>query len=272
MPGKLHPSCAVVLLTWALLSVAAQVSAQLPLCTPPPSGMVAWWPGDGDTNDIAGLNHGTLVGGVTFSPGMVDQAFSLDGATGFVEVPDAATLDLVAEITIDAWLNPTVLGGRIVDKITAGGGDGYLLDTFGDRVRMIVDGQSLSGASILPTGAWTHVAGVFDGSEMRVYVNGVLDGTLAATTAIPSNALDLRIGADSTGGNLFFGMIDEIEVIGRALSQAEIQSIVASGSAGKCKEGAPTPTPVPTSSATGLLIFVGLLVGASFMLLRSRQV
>ena len=57
----------------------------------PPAGMVSWLPGDGNAQDIVDSNHGSLVGGVTFPGGMVDQAFSLDGAPGTrVSIPDSA--------------------------------------------------------------------------------------------------------------------------------------------------------------------------------------
>ena len=48
-------------------------------CVEPPSGMVAWYPGDNNSNDIVGGNNGTLQGGTTFASGEVEQAFSFDG-------------------------------------------------------------------------------------------------------------------------------------------------------------------------------------------------
>ena len=53
----------------------------------PPLNLVSWWPGDGDAADIQGGNNGTLQGGAAFAPGMVDQAFSLDGVDDFVSAP-----------------------------------------------------------------------------------------------------------------------------------------------------------------------------------------
>ena len=61
---------------FAHLSARAQNTQ---LCTPPPPGMVAWWPGEGNANDIRGGNNGTPQGGVTFPAGEVGQAFSFDG-------------------------------------------------------------------------------------------------------------------------------------------------------------------------------------------------
>ena len=258
----------VLLLASFALSSGGTALAQVQTCTPPPPGMAAWWPGDGSAADIVGTNEGTLVGGAAFAPGRVGQAFTLNGLDAWVQAPDSTSLDVTGQITIDAWISPTALGGRVVDKITAGTGDGYLLDTYGGVVRLIVDGQGLSGATTIPTGSWSHVAGTYDGTQMRVYLNGNLDGTLATTVAIPTNVLPVRIGADSDGASRFSGQIDEVEVFRRALSQAEIQAIVAAGSAGKCKSA--DAAPVPGVSAWGLAALAALLAAGAVQVLRLR--
>src|SRR5437867_10003102 len=65
---------------------------QAPSCVAPPSGMVSWWPGDGNADDIQGGNNGTLQGGATFGTGEVGQGFSLNGTSAYVSVPDNANL------------------------------------------------------------------------------------------------------------------------------------------------------------------------------------
>ena len=106
-------------------------------------------------------------------------------------------------MTIDAWIAPSSFGGRIMDKITAFSADGFLLDLPGDRVRMIVGNNLLSSNHLIPAGMFTHVAGVFDGVNLSLYVNGEFSGQLMSNTpTIPVNSNPLRIGADSTGGSL----------------------------------------------------------------------
>jgi hypothetical protein len=232
--GQIRCFFFMAVLTLLLFVLANPVMATVATtCVTPPSGMVSWWPGEGNANDFIGGNDGILTGTVGYAAGEVGQAFNLNG--GYVQVADAPSLDITGQITIDAWIKPSVLGGRVVDKITAGGTDGYLLDTFGGVIRFIIGNTWLNGSSTLPTGTWSHIAGVYDGTQMTVYLNGVLDGSLATSISIPTNSLPLRIGAASDGGSSFTGLIDEVEVFNRALTGSEIADIYNAGSAGKCK-------------------------------------
>lgn len=72
------------------------------VCTPPPAGLVSWWPRDGNTEDIHDGNSGTAVGG-QFVAGKVGLAFKSNGPGSLVRVNDAPNLD-VTNFTIDAWV------------------------------------------------------------------------------------------------------------------------------------------------------------------------
>src|SRR5271169_3729630 len=65
-----------VLLTPQLLRAAS--------CVPAPSGVVGWWPGNGNAVDIAGGNNGMLTNGVTYVPGEVGQAFNFNSNSAMV--------------------------------------------------------------------------------------------------------------------------------------------------------------------------------------------
>ena len=74
----------------------------------PPAGMLSWWAGDGNASDIVDGNHGTIVGGTTFTNGLVAQAFSFDIALDSgITVPNSANLNPTEAITIDARVKPT---------------------------------------------------------------------------------------------------------------------------------------------------------------------
>ncbi|MDZ7369489.1 MAG: DUF1349 domain-containing protein [candidate division KSB1 bacterium] len=80
-------------------------SAPPPVCVNPPSGLVSWWPGENNANDIQSSNHGALQNGATFATGKVGQAFSFDGVDDYVSVPDNTNWDFgMNDFTIDLWL------------------------------------------------------------------------------------------------------------------------------------------------------------------------
>ena len=191
-----------------------------PRCAPL-DGMVSWWHADGDFDDAVGANDGTSGGAASFGPGIDHEAFLLNGGAGsYVLVPNAPDLNITGPITIDAWINQTALGGRIVDKATAN--EGYLMDVIAGRLRMLVAGEAALSEP-LPAAMWVHVAGVFNGTGIGVYVNGALSSeSVTHGSTIPTSNLPLHIGADANGGSQFPGMIDEPRIFNRALTADEI--------------------------------------------------
>ncbi len=211
-------------------------------CIQPPAGLVSWWPGDGNAQDIIGSNDGTPQGGTTFAQGLVGQAFSIDGVDDVVEVPNAPSLSFNTNspISIDLWAfrtgtNPVMhLIGKRVDcdgdlnyqmALNTESGEGLVFGAgFGNEVATGID---------LPLNTWTHLAGTFDGTTYRFYIDG--QSVAAAGTLGPTHAAPLLIGGSGTCAT-FEGLMDEVEIFNRALSTSEIQAIFNAGSAGKCKE------------------------------------
>ncbi len=222
-------------------------------CLPPPPGLISWWPGDGNANDIKDSNHGTLVNGATFTQGMVGQAFSFDGIDDYVDIGTPSNLNTLSSITLDAWVHRLGPGvgnfpefNVIVGKAGLSGqstSDGWYLRWIDGmpEFAIVASDNSINQAvgSVLPNGVWHHIAGTFDGSTrvMRLYVNGDLVVEKIITGGLPINSVPVRIGLSSNpfAPEPFNGMIDEVEIYGRALSQSEIQTIFNAGGAGKCK-------------------------------------
>ena len=252
----------------SLLGVATTLCLAVPataqVCAAPPANLVSWYRGEGNGNDAGPASNNALANGVvTYAAAKVGNGFALTG-TGFMQAPAVAAINLSSAITLAAWITPTSLGGRVVDKIAVAGTDGWLLDTYGGVVRLIVDGAAVSGVTPIPTGTASFIAGTYDGATLRVYLNGVLDNSLSiAPTAIPTNAWPLRIGADQNGANQFNGLIDEVDIYSRALAQSELQAIVAAGAAGKCLvvAGATQPIPALSPAMLGLLAAVMGAIG-----------
>jgi len=196
----------------------------------PPSGGVSWWHADQSFLDSLGNNDATPVGNVTFAPGVRGSGFFLDG-TDYVQVPDSPSLDFTAGLTIDAWVNTATGFGRIFDKITRFAQDGFLMDVIdGGRLRMQVGTMALDAPAPLTPNTFVHVAGTFDGARLALFVNGQLQAeTPSSQGPVPTNALPLRLGADSGGNSIFDGVIDEPRIFDRALTDAEVNTLFVQG-------------------------------------------
>jgi len=217
-----------------------------------PAGLVSWWPAEGNYTDIISGNNGAPSGGVGFAPGEVGQAFSFNGVDGKIQVADNANLD-VSQITIEAWVKPTTSGhGRpIVQKRSSTNVGGYTFETTdtsngpgpanGLQFGIWIGGTLnllQTPANVLTIGAWQHVAATYDGSTMNIYVNGVLQASQALSPGggIDTDTDPLVMGLNVTTASYDWnGFTDEVSIYNRALTSAEIQSIVNAGGAGKAK-------------------------------------
>lgn len=216
-------------------------------CTPPPDNMTSWWSAEGNADDSQGPNDGTLQGGMGFAAGKVGAAFNFDGVDDYVAIPNESAYDNLTDvITIDAWVKVNAFTSPYA-PIVAKGDTAWRLQrnsssntaAFGTSGLSNVD---LNGSTSINDGNWHHVAGVFDGSNKYLYVDGVLDVSAVVTGTIAQNDFAVEIGHNSQATDRFWnGLIDEAEVIHRALSSEEIAAIYNAGSAGKCRPCIPAP-------------------------------
>jgi hypothetical protein len=236
----------------------AVLTVIVPVCDPPPPGLVGWWQGEGDGGDVTGTNNGTLQGGVTFTNGEAGRAFSFDGTSGTVVAPDSPSLEFTNQITIEAWINtPSTNDANpqsILSKIGgAGGNNGYQLFLSGSMLTAQFNSPGKSWPSSVISvpvpiveGSWNHVAFTYDQLAMKLYFNGQAVATNPiGSAAIAASTSRFHIsGDDNYGATYFDGGIDEASVYNRALSEAEITGIYEAGSAGKCGQ-APVITSQP---------------------------
>ncbi|PYS89261.1 MAG: hypothetical protein DMF62_07595 [Acidobacteria bacterium] len=192
-------------------------------------GLVGYWPANGNADDIAGGNDGVLIGNAAFEPGYLDQAVSLDGINGYIEVPDSRELSFTGPFTVQASIKieNDAVQQAVVEKYDEPGLNGYALRLIDGKVVAVVCNPSVrsekvTGATAITTGVWHRVAAVYDGNNIKVYLDGKLDGS-AATVYKPSDGDgSLKIGARGDDANTrFAGLIDEVKIYNRALSAGE---------------------------------------------------
>jgi len=203
---------------------------------PPPTGLVASYnfnAGSGATlTDSSGSgNTGTITNATWSVAGKNGSALSFNGSSAYVQVADSASLHLTTAMTLEAWLNPSALGTawRTVLFKTQTGGMVYSLYANQDTTRPIgqvnIGGEvNAIGSAALTLNAWSHLAATYDGSALRLYVNGTLVTTTLSVGTIPISTGVLRMGGNSVWGEWYKGLIDDVRIYNRALTQAQIQT------------------------------------------------
>ena len=224
-------------------------------CVTAPPGLVSWWSAEGDADDRTGLNHGVLLGGVTYAPGKVGGGFLFPtGGVGAVKFAASPSLDVGAGagFTVEGWIRRTspipsgpiaewsdgnrwgshfwVLNGSLYGNLTGPGGEWHLV---------------LSDTPV-PVGVWHHVALTYDKAvgQARLYLNGTVVADENIGVFAPETAFDFYLGrrpAPDADLQSFNGLLDEFSLYRGALSTGEIAAIHLAGQNGKC---ATNPPPV----------------------------
>lgn len=195
------------------------------------TGAVSHWPAEGNANDVADANNGSLENGATFATGRVGQAFSFDvSINAYVLVPAAANLNITQAITMEACVKPATFPNAFPtimrrDVSGAGGDAQYLLAvTNTGEAHCNINKFADPVAGTVPLGEWTHIACTYDRVSAKIYINGVEVIDFPATSAIASASTPpLTIGKEN-GFNIrgFDGLIDEVRIFNRALTAAEV--------------------------------------------------
>jgi hypothetical protein len=174
-------------------------------------------------------NTGTISGATTSASGKFGRALSFDGVNDIVNVADSSSLDLTAGMTLEAWVRPDGTSWRTVLLKERPNGLAYALYGSTDNNRPSVEARTSvnfesRGPAALPTLTWSHLAATYDGSTLRLYVNGVQVSSVprSGVSSIEVGTGALRIGGNTIWGEYFRGLIDEVRIYNRALSAAEI--------------------------------------------------
>lgn len=177
-------------------------------------------------------NHGTVMGSVRHVEGVQGGGVSFADEEAYIELPDASSLDITGDtLTMTIWIKPQDEEGY-GDFFTAG--DWHVLKLQDPETLNFFAGGWRRGEAqaLVPegwNGSWHHVAGVADGDEFRLYVDGELATTLEASGGIQATPFPWNIGrnAQEPEGRGLNGALDDARVYPIALSQEEIQSVIA---------------------------------------------
>jgi MYXO-CTERM domain-containing protein len=307
--GRIALAAVAVCSLWSSQSAAVPAAAFQAGGTIP--GFVAYWPLDtasaGTVADATGNGHtGTLTNGASIiappvvvppAPAANAGCLATDALTGqqHVIVPDSAPLRLSGAFTLAAWVYPTANTGTmppdlviaqkgIIEKWASGATtiDGYLLRlssaNTGNNTPLFSMGNGATqldaqAASVIPLNTWTHVAGVYNGATMTLYVGGVSAATTPNSTALPTaaNTAELHLGKDY-GGNTMTGNIDEARIYSRALTAGEVGTLVTgvqappTGLAATSSPGQIMLTWTAAANATSYNVYRRLTGGGAFAL------
>jgi hypothetical protein len=183
-------------------------------------------------------DNGTLQGGATWTQGRFWNALSFDGNASGVDIPDRSNLD-APRVTVSAWVNSGTSPGNF-KYIVAKGASGCIAGAYGiytganGGLEFYVSNNGGLTFALSPDagtgiwdGKWHSVVGTFDGSTVRLYVDGKEVGTGTPNTTpidygLPTSS-DLMIGNYAGCSGLdFSGKIDEVHLFDRALGAQEI--------------------------------------------------
>lgn len=201
---------------------------------------VGYWKFDEGSGSIAydssGNGNDGTVYGATWTDGVSNGALQFDGVSNYVGIASSSSLALSGnQVSLELWIKPTVtldnsLASRI-NIIDKGDGYGFQMEAGDGRISFYVNIAGF-GDEWLPTttndwvaGTWYHIAGTYDGTTEKVYVDGVMENSAPVSGSLSGYSDPLSIGSYCYGTmNFFHGAIDEVKIYNYARSAEEIQN------------------------------------------------
>ena len=209
-------------------------------------GLIGLWSFEEGSGNVVGDlsgggNTGTVLNGAYWTPGKWRGGLGFDGVDDYVRVANSAPLELTNLVTLAAWVRPQLNGAwqSVIRKVVQEGTHAYpytaydllLVDSAGTfQARMSVSGTDgnrvyVSGSSSLSYGTWYHLVGTYDGTNIRIYVNGVQDGIAAYSSPLLRTGQALYLGRNGGGGDLFKGVLDELRIYNRVLTSTQVRQL-----------------------------------------------
>jgi beta-galactosidase len=194
--------------------------------------LVGHWKLDNNAQDSSGNgNNGTLSGGPTYvAAGRIGAALSLDGTDDYVDCGNGASLNITDTITLSAWINPADVGNAEHNPYVAKGDTSYSLKHHTSNYIQFVLYRGgtwyTANGPVLTSdvnGSWHHVAGTYDGTQMKFYMDGQLVASRLVTLTFDQVTYNVQIGHDSQNTDRYYrGDIDDVRIYHGALPKSEV--------------------------------------------------
>ena len=203
--------------------------------------MVAYWNFEGDFGDAIGDNDATPIGdtAVFLDPDR-GRVAELDGTGDYIEIPKSPSLNITGdEITIVAWVyfddvagppeiviaKPYVVGQHSSPYFSYGL---HILSNGTPRFWLVTNGAAgnAPGSTNLQSGTWYHMAGVYNSSQMILYIDGEVAATTNKTGNITGYDTVLRFGTNGGLTEQMDGRLDDVRIFNHALDQVDIQAVM----------------------------------------------
>lgn len=193
--------------------------------------LVSHWKFDEGQGDIAydstGENHGTLINGPTWTTGQIDGALSFDGVDDYVLIPEDPSLDFyLSSFTFATWVNPHEkrqhIFAHLDSKTTRKGIVLRIYENGMFRFSFYYDDLDTASGAI-PFDSWSHIACTYDynSDTAKIYIDGDLNVT-GNNGPYEGARVDSWIGKGWEGQYWNYGIIDNVMIFDRALSDEEI--------------------------------------------------
>ena len=218
--------------------------------------------------DASGNGHNGTTSNTTWATGKFGKALQFNGTGALVTIPNATALQLSTGMTLEAWVNPSAVTSTWEDVIYKGNDNYYLEATSTNASKPdagLIAGGSYAdavGTAKLTANTWAYLTETYDGSTLRLYVNGTQVASTAHTGTIATSTNSLQIGGDTIYSQYFAGLIDEVRIYNVALTAAQIQSDMATP-VGSSQDTTPPSQPGTLTASAVSASEVDLSWGAS---------
>lgn len=232
---------AVIFLLFSVIEISPTL-----LCAAESEGLVLYYTFDTESKDVitdlsGNGNDAAIKGQVKWDEGKLGKALLFEANGQYLEVPDSESLKPEEAMTIALWMSwkGEMLPNTAIEKFVYQDG-GWIFKMENSETNLWLydkaSGAHMYRAVPMPTkNEWTHLAVTFDSKNQRGYVNGVKaekSGNVDMPWAGPLRHVNspLKIGAYSASF-LFTGMLDDIAIYNRALSEEEVLDVMKNGHA-----------------------------------------